>query len=362
MNFILANSAHNEQLRRIVRAESMPGHIQVAYEREPDFFQGLETQGTFNQIVAAEEGEQLIGFGCRSIRPMFINGERIDFGYLSGLRSSLEAKRRLGIARGYKTFKELHADGRCPGYITTIIDGNAEAISTIAQGRAGLPFYKELGSCITAAIALKKRNKAAHPHITVRFARPGEESTVIRLLETYGKYYQFFPALTEANFGTPLLRDLPITKFLIAEQHNEPCGIAALWDQSAFKQHRIKQYSSALKLARPLLNAGLKLNGRSPLPNEGTLLLYATFCFKAVKDSNPDILRALLQFACKHLHHAGYSHCITGFHQNDSGLGILKYFSAIRYHSRLFFAGWEDDLEIFNQLDRRTPYFDPAIL
>jgi len=362
MKIILANPAHDVQLRNIVRSESMPGHIQVAYEREPSFLQGLETQGTFNQVIAAEEDGKILLFGCRSIRPMFINGERIDFGYLSSLRSTPLAKQKLGVARSYKTLREVHEDGRCLGYISTIINGNVEAVSTLTHGRAGLPYYKNMGTCRTVAIPLRKRKHASHPNISIRFAKPGGGALVVRLLENFGKQNQFFPALTKSDFGTPLLRDLPITQFLIAEQNGEACGIAALWDQSKFKQHRIRKYSPALRLAKPFLNGGLKLAGYSPMPKEGEQLKNAYFCFKAARNHNPKILQALLHHACNHLHQAGYSHCITGFHNDDPATSIVKHYPATTYRSRLFFTGWENDLKTFDQLDGRVLYFDPAIL
>lgn len=363
MKFILADKSHDAQLREILCASTMPGHIQITYEREPDFFQGLETQGSFNQVIAAEEDGKILGFGCRSIRPMFINGEAVDFGYISGLRSSPEAKQKMGVPRGYREFRKQHADGRCPGYITTIIDGNDAAVATLTQGRAGLPFYNDLGTCFTYAIALKKRcQHPPHTNITTRFAKPGEDSIVINLLNGFGRQYQFFPALTETDFGTPLLRDLPVTQFLIAEQSGIPCGTAAVWDTAKFKQHRIKKYSPLLQLAKPVLNNGLKLAGYAPLPKPGDQINSAYLCFKAAKNNRADILQTLLHDACRHLCQTGYSHCITGFHCTDPAASILSTYPTTLYRSRLFFVGWKDDLAAFGNLDGRIPCFEPAIL
>lgn len=359
MKFILANTAHDDQLRAIVAAESMPGQVRIVYEREPSFFHGLETQGRFNQVVAAEEHGRIVGFGCRSIRPMFINGVKTDFGYLSGLRSSPEAKGKLGIARGYRMFRELHEDGRCPGYITTIIEGNTEAFNTIASGRGGLPLYKDMGECFTYALALKRREQSKpHPAIRTR----GEEPLAIEALRTLGRQYQFFPALNETDFGSALLRDLPITHFLIAEIDGKPCGIAAVWNQSAFKQHRIYAYSPRLQRLKPLINLGLKGGGFSPLPAAGEPLHHAYFCFAAVKDNDPQIMRTLINSARTLSAHAGFSHLLIGFHKDNPAARAVRGMAKSIYRSRLFFVGWEQELETFAQLDDRTPCFDPAIL
>jgi len=362
MKFILADHSYEEQLRNMVRDETMPGHIQISYEREPDFFHGLETQGTFNQIMAAEEEGRIIGFGCRSIRPVFLNGKRINFGYLSGLRSLPESKQKLGVVRGYRTLKKLHTDGRCPGYITTIIDGNVEAISTITKGRAGLPSYKKLGRCTTYAIPLKMKRDKTLGGLVLRFAKKGEEKRIMESISLLGKQYQFFPALAQSDFESPLLLNLSITDFIVAEKEGKICGISALWDQSAFKQHRIRKYSGFLRRAKPLLNTGLKCAGCQPIPNEGEMLRQAFFCFKATTNNDPKVMKAMLDFACKHLAHAGYAYCITGFHDDDPCSKIVKKHHALRYRSHLYFSGWADDLKTYDALDHRVFNFEPAIL
>jgi hypothetical protein len=363
MKFILATAKEEAQLRAMTHSAPMPGHIQIRYEREPDFFHGLDIQGTFHQVVAAMEEGELLGFGCRSVRPMFINGRERDFGYLSGLRSSLQGKRRLGLARGYRLFKELHADQRCPGYITTIIEGNREAIATIASGRAGLPQYLDLGICETYALALKQRASFPKPgRIRVRRAQDGEEGRVIEQLRRFGSESQFFPALHVSDFGTPLLRNLPVTAFLIAEDGKEACGIAAVWDQSPFKQHRIHAYRHPLRLARPFINLGLWTRGLSPLPPAGELLRHVTLCFRAVRDHDPSISAALIDAAAASLRDRGTAYLITGFHQNDPARAAMTHRPSTCYQSRLFFVGWEQELAYYQELDSRPLSFEPAIL
>lgn len=363
MKFILAGRSEDAQLRAMMRNDPMPGHVQIAYEREPDFFHGLDIQGPFHQVVAAMEDGNLLGFGCRSVRPLFINGEERDFGYLSSLRSSLQGKRRLGLSRAFRLFKDLHADGRCTGYITTIIEGNREALHTIASGRAGLPHYLDLGRCETHAIPVRRRNGIQPTgHIQVRSAQKGEEDLVIALLHQWGPGSQFFPALRKEDFGTALLRNLNVTDFLIAEQDHQPCGIAAVWDQSAFKQHRIQAYSPMLKVTRPFLNLGLRLRGHHPLPSAGGILRQAALCFRAACEPDPAITTAFVQSAACRLQRQNIPWLILGFHESDPARGAMKNVFSHRYLSRMFFVGWEPEREIYRQLDSRPIHFEPAVL
>lgn len=363
MRFMLAQPEHEAQLRAIVRAESMPGRIQVTYEREPDFFHGLGVQGSFNQVVAAEENGRIVGFGCRSIRPMFINGVKTDFGYLSGLRSSPEAKGKLGIARGYRMFRELHEDGRCPGYITTIIEGNSEAFKTIAAGRGDLPRYVDLGQCLTCVLPLNRHGHSKKSGaIKTRFAHPGEEGLVAETLQRLGRQYQFFPAIDASDLGTPLLRDLPVSRFILAEDKGEVFGIAAIWDQSAFKQHRICSYSRPMQWSLPATNAALRIAGFHPLPPPGEKLNHAYCCFKAARNNDPRIMRMLLDKAAAALAAEGFSHLTTGFHADDPAIAAIGFRPKSVYRSRLFFVGWDSEIKAYEQLDKRIPIFDPSIL
>jgi hypothetical protein len=128
--FQLAGPEHDAGLRRLLAEEAMPGPIRLAYTREPDFFTGLALEGPFTQTFVALEDEAVVGMGTRAVRRLYINGEVEDVGYLGGLRVKPGAQRRLGLSRGYRLLKEIHGDGRCPGYLSTILEGNREAACT----------------------------------------------------------------------------------------------------------------------------------------------------------------------------------------------------------------------------------------
>jgi hypothetical protein len=63
----------------------IPGKIRIRYEREPDYFAGVATMGT-TQVLVARAEERVVGVACRSVRSLFLNGDRADIGYLGQLR------------------------------------------------------------------------------------------------------------------------------------------------------------------------------------------------------------------------------------------------------------------------------------
>ncbi|MFW6249448.1 MAG: hypothetical protein ACOC2E_01710 [Bacteroidota bacterium] len=334
----------------------------MSYERDPDFFAGLKTQGTRYQVIAGIENNQLLCFGCRSTRPLYINGIKQKFGYLSGLRSSDEANKKLALCRGYKKLKELHQNDQVKAYITTIIDKNSKALEILTSARAGLPFYRGLSTCHTYAVLSKKRNvsKESKSALNVRRAAQGEEDLIIMLLNKYGRLFNFFPVFSENDFGTETLNCLNTQDFLIAEKYKTPVGVAAMWDQSGFKQNRIINYPTTLKLSKPFINILLKILGYHPLPAEGSLLPQTYICFKAVKNNDPEILYQIIKKALELNTTSPF--CITGFHQKDRARKIMSRFLSIDYRSMMYWVDWDESKENFSRLDKRTINFEPAIM
>lgn len=362
MNFVLADISYNAQLCDFVRNQPIKGHICMSYERDPDFFAGLKIQGVDNQVIAGVENNKLLCFGCRSVRPLYINGKKQRFGYLSSLRSSDEANQKLALYRGYKMLKELHQNDQVNGYITTIIDKNSKALQILTSARANLPFYRRLSTCHTYAIPAKKKikSKTVKHAIKVRRAKTGEENLIVSLLNKFGKEYHFFPVFSEDDFGTNKLNGLHVTDFLIAEKGKVFLGIAAMWNQNHFKQNRLIKYPAFLKLSLPLINSLLNFSGYYKLPREGELLTHTYICFKAVENNNPEIHYQLIRKALEL--NTNSSFFIIGFHKKDAARRIMHRFITIDYRSRMFWVDWDESNTYRNKLDNRTINFEPAIL
>ena len=195
--FELATPDDDADLRHVLAATPMEGRIAVAFRREPSWFAGAVVDGRFRQVVACRDTRtgRIIGFGCRSIRDVYLNGRPGLVGYLSGLRV-LPEHRKLGlVARGYAAFRELHGDGRVPFYLTTIAAGNRTALDVLTSGRAGLPTYHAAGTYHTVAIALPRRPVAAATgKVGVRPARAEDLPAVLDFLAAGGAASTVLPA------------------------------------------------------------------------------------------------------------------------------------------------------------------------
>ena len=154
VTFTLATREDDAQIRRLLASNPVPGPISLRYEREPDYFAGCDAMGPFTQVLVAKENHRVVGVACRAIRPLYINGQREDVGYLGQLRVDREYRGRFLVPRGFQLLRELHDDARTQGYVTTIIEGNAEAEGILVHRPRGvMPRYRRLGTLVTLALA-----------------------------------------------------------------------------------------------------------------------------------------------------------------------------------------------------------------
>lgn len=361
MRFLLADKTHGPQLCRLMKEIPLPGNIQVAFGRDPDYFYALNIEGKVSQAIVAMEDDKVIGMGCRSIKPMYINGQKADFGYLSGLRGSETYRGTTGLARGFKFLRMLHQDRRADAYITTIIDDNKYAKKLLESGRAGLPRYMDLGKYHTFAINMNRWRRRRSPREGVSVIRgPAFElKEIVSFLNRFGKRRQFFPVYTEEDFCCEYTRDFSPSDFYVAVRSGEVIGVIAKWDQNSFKQNIIAGYAGYLKIFRCPVNLALHAVGFKALPKPGEPLRMFFVSFVCIKDDAPEVLEELLEAIYQDNKTRGYHYCLVGFHERDSlQQAISRYFS-VRYTSRLYLVAWEDGMDVCNRIDRdRIPYLE----
>jgi hypothetical protein len=364
MNFQLAKSEHEAALRELARQSSMPGWIRLAFGREPDFFQSVNVQGKSSQVLIAVENLRVVGMGCRSVKPAWINGQRAEIGYLGGLRLSPEARRTGALARGYAALRKLHEQAPVPAYLTTIVEDNREAADLLCSGRAGLPHYIECGRYVTYAVHLTRNRPLYSPAVELRRGDEVGTEALVNFLNDAGRQRQFFPALDTGDFNTGCLRGLRPEDFRVAVRNrNELVGAAAVWDQSAFKQTIVCDYAPPVRLIRPILNGLLRLGGYRPLPAPGGNLDLLALAFWCVRNDDAEVARALLEQICLELRGGPHAFLVLGLHERDPLRTVMPRFRAFLYTSRLYLVCWDDGLEFVRNLNPAlVPHLELATL
>ena len=396
--FELATSADDPAIRRLLANNPVPGRVTVTYEREPNYFLGCGTMGHFCQVLVARHQPtgEVAAVASRSTRPLFVNGQVEEVGYIGQLRVDERFRGRWVVSGGFRFFHQLHADGRVAGYLTTIIEGNTQAQGILVdRARRHFPIYREVDRLCTLAIILRKPHTLPGAYGVVRNlfiprtsakppletssalhslplgrhtlelipASPADLPAIIAFLRKHGRAKQFFPAYTEADFSdSPTTLGFRVEDFILARQKNEIVGVIGLWDQSSYKQTVIQAYNDSLRWLGPIYNAWLHLSGAQPLPPPSQPVHFAYASFICLAENNPDIFGILLQYVYNLAVERGYAYLMVGLSTHDPLLRVARKYAHIPYYSRLYTVCWQEELSFHEKLDSRIPCLEIATL
>jgi hypothetical protein len=367
--FELATRADDAQLRAMLAATPMAGRIAVSFRREPSFFDAAVVDGDFHQVVVCRDQEhgQIVGFGCRSVRNLFVNGRPTPVGYLSLLRV-LPGYRNMGlVARGYAYFRRLHGDGRTALYLTTIAEGNELALSTVTTGRARLPEYAFAGRYHTVVIPIARRRrefKSRDTTLQIREATADDRDGLLAFLAMVGPARQFFPCFAPADFfeKDSTFKDLAPADLLVAVREGRVVGTLGGWNQQGFRQSVVEGYTGYLRWGRPLYNAWAVVRGLPRLPRVGEPLRYLMAAIPAVAGNERVVFEALLQGLLARASGGPCDYVLVGLHESDPLLPFARRFGAESYVTRMYVVRWQDESKDQVRLDERPAYLELGFL
>lgn len=356
----LAQEKDNKGLLDLMASMAMPGAVQVAYRREPDFFRALTVEGHTSQTIIGRDtdNDTIAGMGTRSLKPAYINGQKLNIGYLSGLRVLESYRGTIYLARGYQMLRKLHEDGQAMLYLSTMLNDNHIA-RRLTKSRAHLPAYHDIGQFRTMAISLNCRMPGIHSNVKIRSATADDTQMLVGFLNDHGKRRQFFPAYSESDFFSEngLLCGLRPEDILLAFRDEQLEGVIAGWDQKTFRQSVVTGYARWTGMARPAYNLWATLRGLPLLPPTGSILNYFYMAIPCVRDDSEDVFLALVRELIIR-NRARHSFLMAGMHEADPLLPSLSRFRHFNYLSRMYVVCWEDGEGLFSSLSGRTPYLE----
>jgi hypothetical protein len=314
--FDLADQEDDAQLRRLMARNIMPSPISLSFRREPSFFDAAKIEGPFHQTIICRDTEsrEIVGLGTRSIRDRYLNARRDRIGYLSSLRLDDEYRKLGLVARGFQFVRKLDLDDRARAYVTTIVEGNRTAKSTLLGARAGLPNYRRVATWVTYSLSLRRCRWPITSGLSVQTAFESDLPMVVEFLNSHGSHKNFFPHYDAADFLTSqgTFRGLELSRIYIARESGQIVGTFALWDQSEFKQIFVERYSKWINFLRPAYNALARRRGDPILPKLGEALTSCCGSLLIVRDDRCDIAQALLTVASR-MHSDKPTRVLLGF-------------------------------------------------
>lgn len=359
----LATEEDEADIRRLLRTNSVPGHVTVTYEREPDFFLGCGVTGHSHQVLVArhEPTEELAGVVCRSKRRVWIDGKEEGVGYLSGVRVGERFRGRWLVPRGLKFLGELNAADPVPIHLATITGENREARGLLVEKpRPGFPRFEEVGRLHTAAIPVRVTPAIRDLPTGVRSAVQEDLPRIVSLLNEHGRERQYAQVYSEEVFRGSATLGFRVEDFVVFERDGGLSGVAGLWDQSAFKQTVVRDYSRRLRWTRPLYDVAARLTRRHPLPAPGEPLISAYAAFLCVAEDDPVVFRALLRRLLGLAAGRGHAFLVVGLAANNPLLAEVRRYAHIPYHSTLYTVSWRGGPHATP--DGRIPHVEVATL
>jgi hypothetical protein len=261
--FRLAAPGDDATVRALLRETAMPSWADMAIERDAP---------AYDWAVIAEENDDVIGVYTASVLSAHVDGRPQRLGYLGGLRVRAQHRRRIRHLReGYASVPALAREA-VPWWFTTIGAENVPAQRLLEAGVRGLPRYHFRGEYETFALPTSRGRRRG-------LWRRGVD---VALHNRLASRFQCSPVLDESAVGN----------FFVCDG-----GVAALWDQRAFKRIIAARYRTPSLI--PIYNAYAKLFRRVPLPREGRALDHTFIAYFAMESPSVEAIEDLL------------SHCTT---------------------------------------------------
>ena len=367
LKFELATQADDADLRRLLRENPIQGSISLSFEREPNYFDASAVEGDFHQTIVARESDSgnVIAFGNRSIRPLYVNGEIQDIGYMSQLRVNHSYGKGMylarGLAGGFKKYHELHLDGRTPFYIMSVIEDNLPARRLLTSGLSEYPIAREYTRMFTYAIYPVRRKRELSLPSSMQIVRGDDNYTndIVDCLNRNNARKQLAPYWTCDSL---FLSSLSPSDFFLVLDQDRIIGCLACWDQNSFKQTVIRGYSGSLARWRKVINVFSRYIGVPYLPEPNTPLKYSYASHLAMDNDDPVVFKALLCAMYDHTLEQGYNYFTIGLAETNPFRRIMESYRPLTYISQIYLVNWDAEIDLLSEIDQRIPGLEIAIL
>ena len=293
-NFLVrdATQADDEQLVQLI-AETMPSNgMTLAFERYPSYLSASHAQ--YNRpdiklVVPEENPAQVVGMMNLGWRYCFINGQPELLRYVADLRMhpAHRGNKVLRLLMDY-VYDEIPLDTI---FESVVLEDNTVACNILHNERKGFPKPFHYDDIRTFTVS-QARKPAQFGQYHFEQMNTNHVSEANAFISTMKQHYNFLPnydfsGLAESNH--PFWPGMNIHDFyLMYDQNHQIVGLYGLWNQKAFKQTRVVDYSLPLKVMKPFYNLYAGVRGVVSLPKKNDafeyLMIHSALCHPEQQD------------------------------------------------------------------------------
>lgn len=302
-----AEPADNEALCELLRAVHIRGALDVAQERDPDFFGLLRLHGGPEDVwLMEDQAGQIGGCGSVSVRPGLIQGAHETVGYLGDLRARPGFRGVRYLPRLYRMALEWARDKhKAELFYTVVFDDNLLAKRALLERkrhRKEQPSYRIMTPF--AMTSVQFTTKKGRPIRKVENATARDRPELLEFLARSHRQRLMGEVVDEAWLDRRLATwpGLQLDSFLLARDHQgRIVGSLAPFDPGAFKRTRVLGYHEHLRWVRFFFDLGARIARFSTLPPPGDVFRFTFLSHLEVDGDDPAVFRDLLLEAYRRL-------------------------------------------------------------
>lgn len=281
-----AGTADDAALRRCLRDNDMDAWINLAFEREPCFFDGENLMGASLAVIAETEksSHDFVGMYTCAQLPVHLNGQTAVAGYLGGLRVNPSYRRKIRILKdGFASIPFLTRPwGQPNAWFTSIGQENNQARRVLEAGLKHLPRYQLVGEMETLVFQTRRDP----PTGLLQSATQEDIPALTEFFNQQAQAFQFAPSLDEAWLQSlDGEHGLSLADFWLLKDGDALHGCLAIWDQRRFKQTVVRSYRFPLNKLRIAYNLLAGIRGKPKLPAPNQLIEQVFLSFVALSES-----------------------------------------------------------------------------
>ena len=322
----LATVEDGEEILQLLEKSTNKAPLDLIYTRRPNVYTSYINESRDSRLYVIKEDERLIAsFACIP-RTLWMDGVPKKVGYICGVKKDEKYKQNVNWYRAIlRTIKDVDMDY----FFCSILKDNNRAVNLFEKERKYLMNMNNCGEYITYILKPYFKFNISHSY-SFRQATKKDENNIIEFINKESREKNLAPVIKNIEE----YKNLKIEDFYILENSGNILGVAALWNQTNYRQYIVKKYRGIFKFIR-ILNPVLSRLGYISMPKENEVLNFPMLSFFITKDNDMNYYKIFLNNINKIISKE-YGIYVIGAHKDSLQNDIYKKLRNLHFNSKIY--------------------------